>query len=228
VGEVMVTGATGGIGRAVVAGLAAAGHQVTAIGSDPVRLRSLSGVQTIEADLARPQRLGEAVHSPARLDALVHCAGVSLAAIAPVGGNGAVWQETMAVNVLAAAELSRLVLPALRRSRGHVVLINAAPGVRAAPGWSAFAATASKAALRELADSLRREEACYGVRVTTIYPGGAANDNQPEVRAAFGTEYDPLRLIRPETLAGTVTWVLGAPPDAYVSELSVLAGPRGT
>jgi NADP-dependent 3-hydroxy acid dehydrogenase YdfG len=228
VGEVMVTGATGGIGRAVVSGLAAAGHQVTAIGSDPVRLPSLDGVQTIAADLARPQRLAESIQPPARLNALVHCAGVSLAAIAPVGGHGAVWQETMAVNVLAAAELSRLVLPALRRSRGHVVLINAAPGLRSAPGWSAFAATASKAALRELADSLRREEAGYGVRVTTIYPGGTANENQSEVRAAFGSEYDPLRLIRPETLASTVAWVLGAPPDAYVSELSVLAGPRGT
>ena len=223
-----MTGATGGVGRAVVSALAAAGHRITAVGGDPARLGSLGGVQAIPADLARPQRLAEAIKPPARLDALVHSTGVSLSAIAPVGGTGAaVWQETMAVNVLAAAEVTRLLLPSLRRSRGHVVMINSAPAVRTAPGWSAFAATSIKTALRELADSLRREEACYGIRVTTIYPGGSVAEQSREVRAAFGSEYDPHRPIRPETLAATVAWVLGAPPDAYVSELSVLAGPHG-
>jgi NADP-dependent 3-hydroxy acid dehydrogenase YdfG len=79
-----------------------------------------------------------------------------------------------------------------------------------------------------LADSLRQEEAGNGVRVTTLYPGGTATGHLREVRAAFGGEYDPQRLIRPEALAAMVAWVLGAPPDAYVSELSVLAGPHGT
>jgi NADP-dependent 3-hydroxy acid dehydrogenase YdfG len=97
-------------------------------------------------------------------------------------------------------------------------------GVRAAPGWSAFAA--SKAALQELADSLRLEEADNGVRVTTTYPGGTATEHLRDVRAAFGAEYDPKRLIRPETLAAMVAWVLSAPPDAYVSEMTVVAGPH--
>lgn len=225
-GEVMVTGATGGIGQAVVAALAAAGHQVSAVGRDPDRLRSVPGARAVTADLARPQQLAQAIGEPGQLDALVYCAGVSIEAIAPVAGTGpAVWQETMAVNVLAAAELTRLVLPALRRSRGHVVFINSARGVRAVPGWSAFAA--SKAALQELADSLRDEEAGNGVRVTTIYPGGTATEHLRQVREAFGGAYDPQRCIQPETLAATVAWVLAAPPDAYVSELSVLAAPRG-
>jgi NADP-dependent 3-hydroxy acid dehydrogenase YdfG len=225
VGEVMVTGATGGIGRAIVSALVAAGHQVSAIGRDLDRLRSLPGVRAIPVDLAQPQRLAEAIGEVGRLDALVHCAGVSVEAVAPVAGTGpAVWQETMAVNVMAAAELTRLVLPALRRSRGHVVFVNAAPGVRAAPSWSAFAA--SKAALRELADSLRAEEAENGLRVTTVYPSATATEHLREVRAAFGRDYDPQWCIRPQTLGAMVAWVLTAPPDAYVSELSVLPAPR--
>lgn len=44
------------------------------------------------------------------------------------------------MNALAAAELTRLVLPALRRSQGHVVFINSARNVRAVRDWSAFAA----------------------------------------------------------------------------------------
>jgi len=226
VGEVMVTGATGGIGQAVVAALVAAGHQVSAVGRDPDRLQPVPGIRAVTADLAQPQRLAQAIGKPGQLDALVYCAGVSTDAIAPVvGTEPSVWQKTMAVNVLAAAELTRLVLPALRRSRGHVVFINSDRGVRAVPGWSAFAA--SKAALQELADSLRAEEAQNGVRVTTIYPGATATEHLRQVREAFGRGYDPQRCIQPETLAATVAWVLAAPPDAYVSELSMLAAPQG-
>jgi NADP-dependent 3-hydroxy acid dehydrogenase YdfG len=224
VGEVMVTGASGGIGRAVVAALVGAGHQVIAVGRDPGRLRAVPGVRAVAVDLAQPQRLAEVIEPPGRLDALVHCAGVSLEAIAPVAGTGpVVWQETMAVNAIAAAELTRLMLPALRRSRGHVVFVNSARGVRAAPGFSAFAA--SKAALQELADSLRGEEAANGLRVTTVYPGATATEHLRQVRAAFGHGYDPQRCIQPDTLAAVLAWVLAAPPDAYVSELSVLAAP---
>ena len=225
-GEVMVTGATGGIGRAVVSALAAAGYQVTAVGRELDRLRSLPAMRVIAADFAQPGELSEAVHAPERLDALVHCAGVAVEALAPVAGTGpAAWQQTMAVNAMAAAELTRLMLPALRRSRGHVVFVNAAPGVRAVPGWSAFAA--SKVALREVADSLRLEEEANGVRVTTVYPGGTATEHLRAIRAARGRDYDPRELIRPETLAAMVTWVLAAPADAYVSEVSVLPGPHG-
>ena len=224
-GEVMVTGATGGIGRAVVAALVESGHQVTAVGRDAGRLRSLPAGRIVTADLSQPLRLAEVVGELERLDALVHCAGVSVDAFAPVAGTGAaVWQQTMAVNALAAAELTRLALPALRRARGHVVFVNAAPGVRAVAGWSAFAA--SKAALQEVADSLRLEESGNGLRVTSVYPGGTATEQLRQLRAASGRDYDPNRLIRPETLAAMVAWVLAAPADAYVSELSVLASPH--
>jgi NADP-dependent 3-hydroxy acid dehydrogenase YdfG len=113
VGEVMVTGAAGGIGRAVVSVLAEAGHQVTAVGREVAGLRPLPAARVIAADFAQPQKRAGAVRGPERPDALVHCAGVSVEAIAPVAGTApAAWQETMAVNAMAAAELTRLVLPA--------------------------------------------------------------------------------------------------------------------
>jgi hypothetical protein len=71
------------------------------------------------------------------LDFLIHCAGVS--AVASVADTDpATWQDTLTVNVTAAAELTRLLLPALRRSRGHVIFVNASPGIRAVPRWEAF------------------------------------------------------------------------------------------
>ncbi|MFI6922301.1 SDR family NAD(P)-dependent oxidoreductase [Nonomuraea spiralis] len=81
----------------------------------------------------------------------------------------------MAVNVASAAELVRLALPVLRRAKGHVIFVNASPRLTGVARWSAF--VASKAALRELADSLREEEAVHGVRVTTVYPAATATDS---------------------------------------------------
>lgn len=218
-GHVLVTGATGGIGRALVGALVKAGHQVTAVGRDAGRL----DVPTIEADLAEPGTLAAAVGEPADVQALIHCAGISpIAAVAD--GDPETWERTLAVNVTSAAELVRLTLPALRRSRGQVIFVNAAPGMTGVARWSAF--VGSKAALRELADSLREEEAAHGVRVTTVYPGPTATELLREVRSAFGRPHDPGRCIRPETLAEMIVWVLSAPADAYAAEVSVLPAPR--
>ncbi|MEV0830050.1 SDR family NAD(P)-dependent oxidoreductase [Nonomuraea rubra] len=193
-GSVLVTGATGGIGTALVSALAEAGHRVIAVGRDVGRL----DVRGVEADLADPGTLATAVPET--------------------------WRRTMAVNVASAAELVRLTLPALRRSRGHVIFVNASPGMTGVPRWSAF--VASKAALRELAESLREEEAAHGIRVTTVYPAATATALLGEVRSAFGRPYDPEACLRPQTLAAMIVWALSAPPDAYACELSVLPSPR--
>jgi NADP-dependent 3-hydroxy acid dehydrogenase YdfG len=225
VGHVMVTGASGGIGSALVDALASSGQQVTALcrdasGADGPGAR---GVRVVTADLAHVDGLRDAVCGIDHLDALVHCAGTST--VESVAGTGtAAWHETLTVNVTAAAELTRLLLPQLRASTGHVIFVNASPGMRAVPQRAAF--VASKAALRELADSLRLEEAGNGVRVTTIYPAATATPRLRRIRAAYGRPYEPARYIQPESLAAMITWVLAAPPDSYVIELSVFPRPR--
>jgi NADP-dependent 3-hydroxy acid dehydrogenase YdfG len=224
--NVLVTGASGGIGSAVVSALLANGYTVAAVGRDPSRLRRLEaqGAQVIVADLTAVETLEQAVGSFADADAgaLVHCAGVAeIASVAETPPS--VWQQTLTVNVTAAAELTRLMLPSLRRSHGHVIFVHASPWMRAVPRWSAF--VGSKAALRELADSLRAEEMPNGVRVTTIYPGATATEKLSAIRAAFGREHDPAFCIQPETLAQMVVWTLTTPPDAYVAELAVLPSP---
>ncbi|MEU6718760.1 SDR family NAD(P)-dependent oxidoreductase [Nonomuraea sp. NPDC046802] len=218
-GHVLVTGATGGIGVALVDALVEAGHRVTAVGRDVGRLN----VPGIEVDLSEPETMAATVGALGEVQALVHCAGISpIAAVADAGPE--TWRRTLAVNVASAAELVRLTLPALRRSRGHVIFINAAPGMTGVARWSAF--VASKAALRELAESLREEEAASGVRVTTVYPGATATDLLGEVRSDFGRPYDPALCIQPRSLAAMIVWVLSAPADAYPCELSVLPSPR--
>jgi NADP-dependent 3-hydroxy acid dehydrogenase YdfG len=222
--SVLVTGASGGIGSAVVDVLTSSGHQVIAVGRHPGRLERLSddGARRIPADLTDVAGLRAALRAVDHLDALIHCAGVSpVASVAET--DPATWQDTLTVNVTAAAELTRLLLPALRRSHGHVIFVNASPGLRAVPRWAAFAA--SKAALRELADSLRLEEAEQGVRVTTVYPAATATERLHGIRAAFGQPYEPAHCIQPRSPAEMIAWVLAAPPDSYVTELSVRPAP---
>jgi NADP-dependent 3-hydroxy acid dehydrogenase YdfG len=104
------------------------------------------------------------------------------------------------------------------------VFVNAVAGLHGVPRWAAYAG--SKAALTELADSLRLEEARHGVRVTSVYPGGVATERLRAVRQAFGQPFDAARLTSPEAFARVVASVLDAPPDVDVQELAVKPPPR--
>jgi NADP-dependent 3-hydroxy acid dehydrogenase YdfG len=215
----VVAGATGGIGEAVVAALAAAGFRVFALGRDAGKLAALEA-EAVPCDLADLDTLPEPLSGLERVDALVHCAGLSEVASVEDTPRG-LWDETFAVNVSGPAALTRALLPALRAAHGRVVFVNAAPGLRAVRNWSAY--TASKAALRELADSLREEERERGVRVTSIYPGGVRTELLRKVREQLGVPYDPAVTVSPKTLAGLVVTVLAFPDDAELLEVSLRA-----
>lgn len=214
---VMVTGSTGGIGKALVAMLKDRGDDVIGVGRDADRIAAV-GAQPVVADFSAPETFADAVPNLDRLDALVHSAGVvTLGHVADTPYH--VWLSHLTVNLGAAAELTRLMLPALRAGSGHVVFVNSGSGLRANPNWSAYAA--SKFGLRALADALRAEEGVHGVRVTSVHPGRTATEMQRSVRQQEGAEYDPKRYIQAETAARLVLAALDTPHDAEVTEISV-------
>ena len=96
-------------------------------------------------------------------------------------------------------------------------------GLHAVPNWSAY--VASKAALTELAASLRLEEAAHGVRVTSIYPGGVATELLRKVRGALGRPYDPAACVSPASLAAVVATVLDVPADVDITDISLQPSP---
>jgi NADP-dependent 3-hydroxy acid dehydrogenase YdfG len=225
--QLVVTGATGGIGSAVVRLHAGRGDRVIALARPTPALDALAaelpGVVAVPFDLLRPAELPPALAEVERVDALVHAAGISeVAAVADTTHD--LWQRTMGSNVTGPAELTRTLLPALRAARGRVVFINAVAGLHGVPRWSAYAA--SKAAQTELADSLRLEEAPHGVRVTSIYPGGIATEHLRGVRAAFGRVFDPATLVSPASLAAVLASVLDAPADVDITDVSLTPPPE--
>ncbi|MBN6056353.1 SDR family oxidoreductase [Nonomuraea sp. RK-328] len=213
----LVTGASRGVGEAVARALAPT-HHVLLGGRDIEALGKLAG----ELPDARPWPVELTAVGPAdvagveRLDLLVHSAGLALLGhIAELSAD--TWRRTMELNVVAVAELTRLLLPALRAARGHVVCVNSGAGQRANPNWGAYAA--SKFALRAFADALRLEEP--ELRVTTVYPGRVDTEMQRSVRDQEGGAYEPDRYLRADTVARAVLAAVNAGPDAHLTEITL-------
>ncbi|MEZ0141917.1 SDR family oxidoreductase [Microbacterium sp. NRRL B-14842] len=221
----LLTGAGSGIGAVLARRLMERGDDVVVLARDAGRARQIAddlpGASTLVGDLAQPGRLSWALSKqslPDRIDSLVHAAGVvDLGSVGDL--TPALWEQQLAVNLVAPAELTRLLLPVLRVSRGHVVFVNSGAGLRASPGWSAYAA--SKHGLRALADALRQEEAEHGVRVTSVYPGRTATPMQERVHRQEGQEYDAARFITPDAVATTILAALDLPRDAHLTDLTV-------
>lgn len=215
----IVTGASGGIGAAVVGRFRDRGDEVVAVGRDPEKVKALDARPAI-VDLARPDGIAEALQPalPEEIDVLVHCAGfMSTGTVAELSPSA--WTEQLTVNLVAAAEVTRCALPGLRRAKGHVVFVNFWDGHGVQPGWGPYAA--SKYGLRALADALRAEEERAGVGVTSVYPACTATELQRELRESHGRRYRPERYVQPGTLAQLIFQAASAPRDARVTELTV-------
>lgn len=217
-----------GIGAAVARRLTERGDELVLLARDAGRAKELAalhpGARTIVGDLSNPDRLSWAFGQqpmPERLDSLLHIAGVvELGRVGELTPKA--WHFQLNANLIAPAELTRLLLPQLRVAQGHVLFVNSGAGLAAHAEWGAYAA--SKHGLKALADSLRHEEHENGVRVTSVYPGRTASPMQAKVHQQEGKEYDASRWIDPESVATTILMALDLPRDAEVNDLTVRPG----
>ncbi|MFI6449163.1 SDR family oxidoreductase [Kitasatospora sp. NPDC050543] len=227
-GNHLITGAGSGIGAVVARRLAERGEDIWLFARNARRAAELRErfptARTIVADLADPAKLSWMLGQqelPVEIDSLLHIAGV--VQLGEVGDLPVkAWQEQLNVNLVAPAELTRLVLPSVRLVRGHVVFVNSGAGLMAHANWAGYAA--SKFGLRALADSLRAEEQGNGVRVTSVYPGRTATAMQVKVHQQEGAEYDPERWIDPGSVATAILAALDLPRDAVITEITVRPG----
>jgi short-subunit dehydrogenase len=173
---VLVTGASAGIGRVAAMRFAERGARVLVHGRDPQRTadvardvggRALIGDLAVAADRARLAEEAQEVFG--RVDVLVNNAGFGyLGAVADM--NVDVIRRLVEVNLLAAVELTRSVLPGmLDRNRGAISFVTSIAGRTGVAGEAVYSAT--KAGLDAFADSLRVETAGSGVNVSVIVPG---------------------------------------------------------
>ncbi|MFG1790533.1 SDR family oxidoreductase [Nocardia sp. NPDC049149] len=213
----LITGASRGLGAAIARELAPTHDLLLGARSvDALRdiMKELPDATGWPVDLTDYPAVADATAPIQRLDVLVHSAGVAdLNSIAESTVDQ--WRHTLEANLIAVAELTRQLLPALRAANGHVVLINSGAGLRANAGWASYAA--SKFGLRAFGDALRLEEPA--LRVTSIHPGRIDTDMQREIIAHEGREYRPEQFLRAETVAGAVRNAVETPRDAHPTEI---------
>ena len=168
--NVLITGCSSGIGRALADAFKAAGFEVWASARQPDDVAALTaaGFNALQLDVndsAALQRLSE---QWSELDVLINNAGYG--AMGPLldGGTEAM-QRQFETNVFSIVGVTRALFPALRRSKGMVVNIGSVSGVLVTPFAGAYCA--SKAAVHALSDALRMELAPFGVRVMEVQPG---------------------------------------------------------
>jgi len=164
---VLVTGTSSGIGRACAERLRDRGWHVLA------GVRRLddapAGCEAVALDVTDAAQVAALAGRP--LDAAVLNAGVALSGpleFVPVDELRA----QLEVNVVGQVALLQAILPALRESRGRVVLVGSVSGRLALPFLGPYAA--SKFALEAVADSLRGEVAPFGIAVSLVEPGSIA------------------------------------------------------
>ncbi|EOM76905.1 SDR family oxidoreductase [Rhodococcus rhodnii] len=221
----LVTGSTRGLGAAIARELAPT-HDLllgarTADDAQSLAAELPGRAEAFVADLTDSQRLADACAAAGLsdgepLNVLVHNAG-----IAELGtteeSTPEQWERTFDINLFAVVELTRLALPALRRTGGHVVFVNSGAGLRANPGWGAYAA--SKFALKAFADALRGEEP--EIRVTSIHPGRIDTEMQRAIVAHEGGDYRPDAFLDPKTVAAAVRNAVETPADAHPVEVAL-------
>jgi NAD(P)-dependent dehydrogenase (short-subunit alcohol dehydrogenase family) len=173
----VVTGASKGIGLAVVRALVAEGVEVTAGARHFDGLPA--GVREFAVDLSTPDGPGrlikDAFSAYGRLDLLVNNVG---AAHPRPGGFLSItdddWLATLTLDLLATVRASRAALPHLLASRGTIVTVASVNAVLPDPLVMDY--SAAKAALVSFCKSLSKEVGPKGVRVNTISPGPVATD----------------------------------------------------
>ncbi|HEY8718653.1 SDR family oxidoreductase [Pengzhenrongella sp.] len=216
----VVTGASSGIGLAVVQRLLADGWRV--LGASRRRPAvDHPDFTWRRTDLASPADVGALLDAVPALDAVVHAAGVLRAA--PLGALSAeVGEQLWRLHVQAPTQLVNGLVGRLRDG-GRIALIGSRTSSGAA-GKSQYAA--SKAALVGLARSWAMELAPRGITVNVVAPGPTDTPMlvDPE-RAHLPARTPPLgRFVQPGEVAGLVAYLLGPDGGSLTGQQLVVCG----
>jgi NAD(P)-dependent dehydrogenase (short-subunit alcohol dehydrogenase family) len=168
--RVLITGGARGIGAALAERLTARGARVSVIGLEPERLATVSAEHWAECDVADREAVETAVASAVDalggLDVVVANAGVA-AQLPLIGGDPAIMERTLAVNVLGVYYTLRAAGPHISHPRGYALPVASVGAALHLPLMGAYAA--SKAAVEALGNTLRIELRPSGAKVGVAY-----------------------------------------------------------
>lgn len=224
--RIVLTGGTTGIGRATLLRLVEAGAQVLTFGRDRSALDDALGSADgstapigIVADVAArdgvdavfaavDERLGG-------IDVLVACAAVGARPIHEMGDDD--WRYVIEANLTGYLACARAAILRMTGRGGHLLFVGSISTEIKAAGESVYAAT--KAGIQAFAETLRKEVAGKGIKVSVVQPGSVATDMQEcgdrEKHAAVANG----RMLVADDIADAIMFVLTRSPTCDVVNL---------
>jgi NADP-dependent 3-hydroxy acid dehydrogenase YdfG len=224
----VVTGASSGIGAAIVAALRAEGARVAGGARRVDRVEADVALELDVTDAASCEAfVARAVEELGAIDVLVNNAGLALGRDPFDDSTEADEEVVLETNVHGLIRMTRLVLPHLRDG-GHVVNMGSVAGMAAYPNGALY--VTSKFAVHGFTRALREDLLGRPIRVTNVAPGLVETDFS-QVRFRGDAEkakavYENVALggpVRPEDVADCVVFALTRPPNVNVDEIVVTA-----
>lgn len=209
---VLVTGASRGIGRALIDELAPMGARLILTARDEAELERVAGQLSaagtecvfMPADVRDKAAVEQVVchgfKQFGRIDVLINNAGVGLRGLVETL-EPTLFMEALLVNVIGPLNFIQAAIPLLKKQRtGLIINIASLGAVQAAPNIGGYAAT--KAALTKLGEALQLELQDYKIRVCTVYPGSVRTQFREHTLGEAYEKNEPrLSRIAPEIVA---------------------------
>jgi NAD(P)-dependent dehydrogenase (short-subunit alcohol dehydrogenase family) len=216
--NILVTGASSGIGAELARQLSSRGDQVFATARSQEKLDALGlGSQSLAIDLTAPGASAKVVEAASSalgtIDAVVHCAGIGL--IKPAADTtDAEFTHVMNTNTRAAFLLARDACKAMAAAKkGLFITI---PGILGkAPMRNAAAYVASKYAVTGLVKCLAQEYQRFGLRFCLFHLGGVDTPFWDHIQMAVQRD----KMIPATTAASLILQAIDAPPHLVLSEV---------
>ncbi|MGJ4942622.1 SDR family oxidoreductase [Bradyrhizobium sp. HKCCYLS1011] len=233
---VLLTGAAGGMGRAITKALLESGRRVVLVDRDAKALQELaatagSAVFPIQLDVSDPQavdRLPDAIPKPFKpVDVLINNAGHDIGGRTRFDvGSADDWSNIIQTNLIGLMRVTRAILPDMvRRNAGHVVNISSINAVRIVPDMAAY--STSKAGVHMFTETLRGELAETAIRVTELQPGlTRTNIILTRYRGDKSKEqdyFDQFKMaLEPADIARSIVFALDQPAHVQIAEMMIL------
>ncbi|MBZ5487359.1 SDR family oxidoreductase [Halomonas aquamarina] len=224
-GVLLITGASSGIGAATARAAAREGYKLVLAARSMDRLEALAqelgpeNVLTCELDVTdmnqQQAMIDQTLETFGRLDAVFANAGRGGSPGGFSGADHTAWRDMILTNIYGVGLTLQASLPALKRSKGHVLMTGSAAGRTTIPG-SMYSAT--KWAVTGIGYNLREELRGSGMRVTLIEPGMVDTpffDDPPE------------HALEDRDIANAVVYALAQPPHVDVNEILIRPTPPG-
>ena len=195
----LVTGASGGIGRALAQALLDAGANVTVMARREKKLKEIRNalpraeqkrVLVVPGDVSRQSDCKRAVRDTLKtygqLEGVIHNAGISQRSLA-VETDIKVFKQLIEVDYYSAIYLYQAAIQALRENHGHFVAVSSMQGHFSTQLRSGYAA--AKHALQGFMNAIRLEEHPHGVHVMTVSPGFVQTEISVNALSANGRQH---------------------------------------